>query len=539
MNIVNVKNDITELLEATEGAHYQFKEAKNRFSFTEALKICCALSNCGGGNLVLGITDERPRKVVGSKAFEQPERTREGLANKLRVKVDFALHKHEGERVLVFNIASRPVGVPVLLDGIAWWYDGDSHIPMPSDILRDIYFEAEPDFSSDICTGATLDDFDDTAVDVFRSLWAEDSGNNRIKNLPVKQLLTDSGVIINDGITYAALILFGNNAALMKHLPQSEVIFEYRSTNAAGPAQQREEFRIGFFAVYDKIWELIDLRNDLQHYQDGFQVLGIKTFNERMTREALLNAASHRSYRLGGSIFVKQYRDKLVIDSPGGFPSGITVDNILEMQSPRNHLIAGVFALCGLVERAGQGMNLMYELCASEAKALPDFKDSDSYFIHLTLNGVIRDEKLILLFKRIGTDIIENFITEDYLVVYSLFFEQRLSKKLRSRAKHLVEIGVVEHLGRGKYVLSKNLYETVGDSLSHSNIANQDRETNKKMIHIHIQMHNSTGTSLSELMQLLPSYTRSQVQKLVYELRDDGKICSIGKTHGARWHIAP
>lgn len=63
----------------------------------------------------------------------------------------------------------------------------------------------------------------------------------------------------------------------MEKLPQAEIIYEYRSSNASGPAQQREEFRVGFFACYDKIWGLIDSRNDLQHYQDGFQVLGIPT----------------------------------------------------------------------------------------------------------------------------------------------------------------------------------------------------------------------------------------------------------------------
>ena len=40
---------IDELLEAKEGEHIQFKEAKNRFSFNEAAQCCCALANCGGG----------------------------------------------------------------------------------------------------------------------------------------------------------------------------------------------------------------------------------------------------------------------------------------------------------------------------------------------------------------------------------------------------------------------------------------------------------------------------------------------------------
>ena len=45
---------IDDLLNAKEGEHYQFKEAKRRFDSDEATQICCALANCGGGMLVLG-----------------------------------------------------------------------------------------------------------------------------------------------------------------------------------------------------------------------------------------------------------------------------------------------------------------------------------------------------------------------------------------------------------------------------------------------------------------------------------------------------
>lgn len=57
---------IKELLEEKEGEHYQFKEAKKRFDFTEAARCCCALANCGGGKLVFGITDKRPRMWWGA-----------------------------------------------------------------------------------------------------------------------------------------------------------------------------------------------------------------------------------------------------------------------------------------------------------------------------------------------------------------------------------------------------------------------------------------------------------------------------------------
>ena len=247
---------IDGLLNAKEGEHYQFKEAKRRFDSDEAAQICCALANCGGGMFVLGITDKRPRKVVGSEAFDQPERT-------LKVMVDFQpLYDDEGRRVLVFDVASRPMGLPVQVDGIAWWYEGDSLIPMPEEIRRRIYGETSFDFSGSICPAAKLSDLDENAIEAFRDKWIEKSGNRRLANLSAKQLLRDCEAITDEGITYAALILFGKKEALGRLLPQSEIIFEYRSSNVSGPANQREEFRVGFFACFNRLWDLVNLRND-------------------------------------------------------------------------------------------------------------------------------------------------------------------------------------------------------------------------------------------------------------------------------------
>ena len=89
------RETVDELLNAVEGEHYQFKEWKTKDDFREAARICCALANCGGGKLVLGISDKRPRKVVGSEAFPQPERTRVDLMNKLRIRIDFYIYNQK------------------------------------------------------------------------------------------------------------------------------------------------------------------------------------------------------------------------------------------------------------------------------------------------------------------------------------------------------------------------------------------------------------------------------------------------------------
>lgn len=532
-----LRNQITieELLNAKEGEHYQFKEAKNRFDFEEAVQCCCALANCGGGSLVFGITDKRPREVCGSEAFQQPERTRMGLIEKLKVMVDFQLYAHNGKRVLVFNVASRPLGLPIQTDGIAWWYEGDSLVPMPEIIRRRIYEETGVDFSGIICISAGIADLDDLAIEDFRAKWIEKSGNKRLASLSKEQLLRDCEAITDEGVTYAALILFGKKESLGKFLPQSEIIFEYRSSNASGPANQREEFRVGFFACYNRLWELINLRNDIQHYQDGLFIFDISTFNESVVREAMLNAVSHRNYQMSGSVFVRQYSDKLVIESPGGLPNGISLDNILDRQVPRNRRIAEILALCGLVERSGQGMNIMYETSIKEAKQLPDFTGTDDYFVSLTLNGLVLDKKMLALINRIGNEQLESLSTLDFLTINALYYEKDLTESYRLRLKHLTEMGIVEHIGRSKYVLAHSLYSAAGKSGIHTRIVGLDRETNRELLLKHIHEKGAEGTPFRELQQVLPGQTRGEIQVLLRELRNENRIYCVGRTSAARW----
>jgi ATP-dependent DNA helicase RecG len=118
-------------------------------------------------------------------------------------------------------------------------------------------------------------------------------------------------LLVDARITYAALILFGTRTALGRWLAQAELVFEYRSSEASGPAADREEFREGFFLWHDAIWNKINLRNDRQSYQDGLFRIELPTFDEVSVREVLLNAVAHRDYRLGGSVFVRQYSQRL------------------------------------------------------------------------------------------------------------------------------------------------------------------------------------------------------------------------------------
>ena len=341
------------LLQEKEGENVEFKKAKQGLDFRKLASYCVALANERGGKLVLGVTDKRPRKIVGSNAFANTEKTKQNLldAIHLRVEVEEIIHPHG--RVLIFDVPSRPLGMPLQYKGKYLMRSGDSLAPMPPGVLKRIFDETEPDFSAEICQRATMDDLDPEMIERFRELWVRKSRNADLKSMSLGQLLVDAELVMPGGITNAALILFGKRHSLGRLLPNAEVIYEYRSSMASGPAQQRKEFRQGFFSFYDELWEIINLRNDVQHYQDGLFILDIPTLNEAAVREALLNAVSHRDYRMGGSVFIRQYPQKIELVSPGGPPPGITLENILREQAPRNRRIAETFARCGFCTAPG------------------------------------------------------------------------------------------------------------------------------------------------------------------------------------------
>lgn len=377
-------DELNALLEAPESEHLEFKEGKNRFDMEELAKYCCALANEGGGKIVFGVTDKRPRTVVGTKAFKNLERHKSWLLDRLGVKVEAEAIGHPYGDVVVVDIPSRPRGRPIHCNGAYLMRAGEALAPMPVDVLKRIIAEDVFDFSATVCPQARMKDLDVAAIEEFRQRWATKARNPRLLHTSTKKLLTDAELVVDGGMTYAALIPLGTEKALSQFLGQAEVIFEYRSSESSVNYQQRECYRKGLLLFYDDLWKLINLRNDLYHYQDGLFMRDIPAFNETVAREALLNAVSHRDYYSQSSIFVRQYPDRILMTSPGGLPETVTVDNILDSQVPRNRRLAEVLERCGLVERSGQGIDRMFEECIRESKRVPDFSGTTQSRVSVT-----------------------------------------------------------------------------------------------------------------------------------------------------------
>ena len=254
--------------------------------------------------------------------------------------------------------------------------------------------------------------------------------------------------------------------------------------------------------------------------------------------QSYLNAACHRDYRAVGSIFVRQFARRLEVISPGGLPAGVTVQNILDQQQPRNRRLAEAFGKCGLVERAGQGMNLMFERAIMQSKPLPDFTGTAAHEVRLTLHGTIQNPAFVRFLEKIGQERLASFSTHDFLILDLIQRDLPVPDALKFRLGHLKKHGIVESVGRGRgtrYLLSRRFHAESGQRGVYTRKRGLDREANKTLLLQHLIENSQSGSPLSELHQVLHDLPESYLQRLLHELREEGKVVLRGQRRWARW----
>lgn len=98
-------------------------------------------------------------------------------------------------------------------------------------------------------------------------------------------------------------------------------------------------------------------------------------------REAIINAVCHRDYTILSNIDVRIHDDKLIVWSPGGLPSGITLDELYSPHSSklRNKGIAEVFYDVELIEQWGSGIEKMRKACRIAGLPEPVFEEYQGF----------------------------------------------------------------------------------------------------------------------------------------------------------------
>ena len=200
-------------------------------------------------------------------------------------------------------------------------------------------------------------------------------------NMSNEELLRSANLILTDpetkreGITLAAILLFGKDNSIMFVLPQHKTDAIFRVENK-DRYDDRDVVITNLIDSYDRLIEF-----GQKHLNDLFVLDGIVNVNarDRILREIVSNTLAHRDFSSG-------FPAKMIIDD-----EKITVENsnlahgmgALDLQKfepfPKNPTISKVFREIGLADELGSGMRNTYKYTQLYSGQNPLFEEEDIF----------------------------------------------------------------------------------------------------------------------------------------------------------------
>lgn len=504
-----------------------------------------ALANANGGYLVLGMEDAFPHKVVGTSQCENALGKLENEIYKaLQIPVDaYELFDEQNNRVVVVEIPRHPVGKALRFEDVPLWRSGEELIPMPDKVLFSILQETDPDYSQAICEGVTIDDLDKEAIDILKEKYARKQNNPTFTSLSDRQALSDLKLIEGNKVTNAAVLLVGKAEIIQQNFPQAKVQHEFRTTEGQERFDKRLSFVAPFYILIDQLWKAVNDRNGSVPVQEGAYMFDIPFFNEEVIREVINNAFAHRDYRLASEIVIKQYPTKLSDISPGGFPIGVTLENILTVSStPRNRLLADVLAATGIVERSGQGMDVIFRLTLSEGKQTPDYSKTNDYQVTAILSATVKDPGFALFIKSIQQELPENQKLSVFDVLTFCAIREGKQPKDKEIAKRLYSMGYLEKRGKTsaiRYILPRRYYELTGNQSEYSELTDWDDEQIWSVLFRYLKKYGTAKKT--DIAKLIGQHiSDSQLRRLLERLSEgpNPPLIKEGKTRNLTYSLS-
>jgi ATP-dependent DNA helicase RecG len=99
------------------------------------------------------------------------------------------------------------------------------------------------------------------------------------------------------------------------------------------------------------------------------------------------------------AINIKMFDDRLEIESPGGFPTGVTKENIYDVIShPRNQFVMESMWFLSIVKNANEGTKRMRKLMQENGLPIPEFdqKEVGHSIVRVVLRNNIKQRKMLI-----------------------------------------------------------------------------------------------------------------------------------------------
>lgn len=517
----------------------------------EIREAVVCLANRRGGVILLGIADRvrtRREAIVGVADLDAETLRREiyrGTDPPILVEIEEWIEP-EG-RLLAIHV---PAGVPphTTTEGVGKIRVGKECRPLTgSDLPRLLLESRSLDRTREAVAGAGMSDLDPAQIEALRGLLGRDGGKPDLARLPVPEMLANLGLVREDGVSFAAILLLGTSPAIARFAPQHEVsVIRYESPTRY---DKRHDLKGPLLAVLDRVKDVLEDHLRLTSVQEtGFGELVFPDISWIAAREAILNALAHRDWFIHQSVLIELRPGRLEIASPGGFPGGVTPDNVLR-HAPvrRNPLLAETFQALGYVNRAGLGVDRIYEDLLRHGKGLPRYEADET---HVRLRLPTATHPAFARFVAEEARARRPLDLDDLIVLWTAAGGE-VNRRSAARALQLSEEEAAERLaalrGRGLLVARGrgltarySLATGLSDLLRGRASTDLDLELDQESVLLRVQsVLSKRGQLANAEIRQMTGLSRQDTLRLMGRLRQEGLARVQGRGRSARWVPGP
>lgn len=393
----------TELLKRIrKGEDYQTEFKKSTVDITkDVYDTVCSFSNREGGLIFLGVKDNGEITGVAPEAVERMKRDFvNAINNSQKINPPLYLQPEtyilEGHIVLVIQV---PSGNQVYRHRGRIFdrnHEADIDITENFDLVYQLYARKNGNYFVNKVTGFQIEDLRSDLIDRARSMTAFRNINHPWKSMSDEELLRSAGLFLTDpekkieGVTLAAILLFGKDSTIMSVLPQHKTDAIFRIENM-DRYDDRDVIITNLLETYDRLMAFGQKHLNNPFVQDGIQSISAR---DHILREIISNSLAHRDYSSSYvAKFVIEY-DRIFTENanrPHG--QGALLLTSFEPYS-KNPPISKVFREIGLADELGSGMRNTYKYTKLYSGGEPEFIEGDVFRTIIPISSV--------LFKKVG-----------------------------------------------------------------------------------------------------------------------------------------
>lgn len=402
--IKKINDELINIINEGEGVTTEFKEAKNKLP-KSLFETICAFLNRNGGNIFLGVSDKGEVIGIDKPSVVEMKKDFANLCNnpeKIEPTIYLNIKDYEIDNKIILHIYVNESSSVHRTSGKVFDRneDGDYEVRQ-AERIANIYIRKQEFYTENkIYPYAEMTDLRADLIQRARQMAINRNGQNHIwSKMSDEEMLRSVNLFSKDfatgkeGLTLAAILLFGKDETILSVLPHHKTDAIYRVKNL-DRYDDRDDIRTNLIESFDRLMAFVEKHVDDKFYIEENQRIDVRN---KIARELCVNTLIHRE-------FSNPYPAKLIIEKDSLRTENANrakmigkIDVNFYEPYPKNPKIAKVFKEIGLADELGSGVKNMFKYTKIYSGGLPEMKEDDIFRTVIPMTSkplILKDSKL-------------------------------------------------------------------------------------------------------------------------------------------------